>query len=72
MDMSAAVPLNGFWNTRPTNRARRCSGSRVMFQPSRSMRPSLTKNVPATALRNVDLPEPLVPTTARNPPSGRM
>ena len=26
IDIDGAVPLNGFWNTRPISRARRCSG----------------------------------------------
>ena len=33
MDMLGAVPLKGFWNTRPISFARRCSGQRVMSVP---------------------------------------
>ena len=67
--MFGAVPLNGFWNTRPIIAARRCSGQRVMSAPPRLIVPASTKNVPATALSSVDLPEPLVPMTTTNEPS---
>ena len=69
MVMRGAVPLNGFWNTRPMNFARRCSGQRVMSVPSSTMEPSSTMNEPASALSSVDLPEPLVPMTTTNVPS---
>src|SRR6267154_6296989 len=55
------VPLKGFWKTRPTNFARAYSGQAVTSLPAMRMLPSSTKNVPATALRKVDLPEPLLP-----------
>ena len=34
IDMSGAVPLNGFWKTRPISLARRCSGQRVTSWPA--------------------------------------
>src|SRR5512140_3135432 len=48
--------------------ARRCSAQCVTSRPASSMRPTSTKNVPATALSSVDLPEPLVPMTITNEP----
>ena len=54
--MLGAVPLNGFWNTRPISVARRCSGQRVMSFPSRRIVPWLGVNDPATALSRVDFP----------------
>jgi hypothetical protein len=33
-----AVPVNGFWKTRPISAARRYSGQRVMYWPARRMR----------------------------------
>ena len=68
MDMLGAVPLNGFWNTRPMSFARRCSGQRVMFWPASMSLPASAMNVPATALSRVDLPEPFVPMMRRNEP----
>src|SRR4029434_4957131 len=65
----AALPHNGLWNTRPMNRARRCSGQRVTSWPSRWMLPESTKNVPAIAFSSVDFPEPFVPITITNEPS---
>src|SRR2546425_8655505 len=49
--------------------ARRCSGQRVTSLPARQIVPVSTRNVPATALRSVDLPEPLVPMTMTKDPS---
>ena len=63
IDMIGAVPLNGFWKTRPISDARRCSGQRVTSVPSRRIVPASTRNVPATAFSSVDLPEPFVPMT---------
>jgi hypothetical protein len=63
------VPLKGFWKTRPTRLARRCSGHAVTSTPSIRMVPASTGNVPAMALRSVDLPDPFVPTTMTNDPS---
>ena len=68
--MFAAVPLKGFWKTRPISLARRCSGQRVTSRSARRIRPSSTRNVPATAFKSVDLPEPFVPTTTTNEPAG--
>src|SRR4051812_38522381 len=48
--------------------ARRCSGQRVMFCPASVNEPRSGRNVPATALSRVDLPEPLVPMIIRNEP----
>ena len=45
-----AVPLKGFWNTRPIMLARRCSGHWVMSWPSREIDPRSTMKLPATAL----------------------
>src|SRR5579871_1304319 len=70
--MVGAVPRKGSWKTRPTKRARRCSGQWVMLRPAIAMLPSSTRNVPATALSRVDFPEPLVPMTIRNEPWGRL
>jgi hypothetical protein len=67
--MFGAVPLNGFWNTRPMYRARRCSGQCVIVRPASDTVPVSTKNVPATALSSVDLPEPFMPMIVRNDPS---
>src|SRR5690348_14595787 len=64
------VPLNGFWNTRPINLARRNSGHAVTSWPAIRTLPLSTKNVPAIAFSNVDLPDPFVPiTTTNDPPS---
>ncbi len=68
MVMFGAVPLNGFWNTRPMSVARRCSGQRVTSVPSTIMLPASTRKVPATAFSSVDLPEPFVPMTMTNEP----
>ena len=38
MVMFGAVPLKGFWKTRPMSRARLCSGQRVMSRPASVMR----------------------------------
>src|SRR5208337_736860 len=64
-----AVPLNGFWNTRPNRAARRYSGQYVMSRPARRTVPRSKKKEPATAFSNVDLPEPLVPMTTVKDPS---
>src|SRR5205085_7300742 len=69
IDISGAVPANGFWKTRPTSLARLCSGHAVTSSPAIRMEPSSTSKLPATALRSVDFPEPLVPITMRNEPS---
>ena len=66
--MLGAVPLKGFWKTRPMSVARRCSGQRVTSWPARRMLPRSTRNVPATAFSSVDLPEPFVPMTMTNEP----
>ena len=70
IDIDGAVPLNGFWNTRPMSDARRCSGQRrdVRARPAESS-PRSTKNPPATALSSVDFPDPFVPMTMTNEPS---
>ena len=69
IDMDGAVPLNGFWNTRPISAARRCSGHAVISAPSSLMLPASTGNPPATALSSVDFPEPDGPTTATISPA---
>src|SRR5262249_32212024 len=66
IDMPGAVPLNGFWKTRPMNFALRCSGQRVTSRSFRRMVPASTKKLPATALSSVDFPEPFVPMTITN------
>ena len=72
MDMEGAVPLKGFWNTRPMRAARRCSGHRVMSCPANSMRPRSTKKLPEMAFCRVDFPEPLVPMTTTKEPSSTL
>src|SRR6266478_901048 len=52
--------------------ARAYSGQRVTSRPARRMLPSSTKNVPATALRKVDFPEPLVPMMITHEPGSRV
>src|SRR3954454_21057168 len=64
-----AVPLNGFWNTRPIMDARRCSGQRVTSFSAMLIVPRYTYKLPATALSSVDFPEPFVPMTMTNEPS---
>ena len=64
-----AVPLNGFWKTRPIRDARLCSGHLVMSCPLRLIFPLSVMNEPATEFNNVDLPEPLVPMMMRKSPS---
>src|SRR5215467_15801096 len=48
------------------NFARRDSGHLVMSEPSTMTAPESTKNDPATALRSVDFPDPLVPMMMTN------
>ena len=72
IDMFGAVPLNGFWNTRPISFARRCSGQRVMWRPASVIRPESAIKVPATAFSKVDFPEPFVPMMRRNDPRSRL
>src|SRR5262245_59183055 len=67
--MVGAVPLNGFWKTRPIIDARRCSGQRVTLRPAMSIEPRSTMKLPATVLSIVDFPEPFVPMTMTNDPS---
>src|SRR5947209_8255199 len=67
--MFGAVPLNGFWKTRPISFARRCSGQREMSWPAMDIAPRSSGNVPATALRSVDFPDPFVPMTVTKDPS---
>ena len=69
MPMSAAVPIIGSWNTRPSRAARRCSGSRVSSVPSRQMEPQSAGNTPAMRLSSVLLPAPLPPMTVTKSPS---
>ena len=57
------MPVNGFWNTRPISRARRCSLHRVTSRPSRNIRPRPCPRLPAMAPSRLDFPEPLVPRT---------
>src|SRR5262245_14429459 len=68
MVMDGAVPLKGFWKTRPMSRARRCSGQCVTSRPARRIVPASSGNVPATALSSVDFPDPFVPITTTNDP----
>src|SRR5215470_8254366 len=51
------------------NFARLDSCHLVMSEPSTLIDPESTKNDPATALRSVDFPEPLVPMMMTNEPS---
>ena len=68
MDMVAAVPIIGSWNTLPRYLARRCSFRRVTsFSPTR-MEPLSGRKVPATVLSMVDLPAPLPPMTVQKSP----
>ncbi len=69
MESSGAVPLNGFWKTRPMAEARRCSGQRVTSRPPSRIAPESGGVVPATQFSMVDLPDPLVPMTTTNDPS---
>ena len=66
------MPLNGFWNTRPMSFARRCSGHFVIVWPASVIVPLSAMNEPATALRSVDLPDPLVPMMIRNEPGSQV
>src|SRR5205814_9143492 len=67
-EVLGAVPLSGFWKTRPISFARRCSGQLVTSTPPTEIMPESRSNVPATALSRVDLPEPLVPITTTKEP----
>ena len=70
MDMLGAVPLKGFWKTRPMSLARRCSGQAVMSSPASRICPWSSGKLPATALSSVDFPEPLPPRISTKAPSG--
>ena len=68
--MSGAVPARGSWNTRPMERLRTYSRCLVTSRSPSVILPSVSANVPATALSSVDLPEPFEPMMLTNWPAG--
>ena len=72
MDMVAAVPVMGSWNTRPRKTALLCSGSFVTSFPPMTICPPSTGHTPAIALSIVDFPAPFPPIIVTKSPAFRL